>query len=65
MRVIKGKFESQKEIIMYILVWTRYIEELQRLSTREPQFDPIKRNTLTLTITIVNYQTRPNVDMKF
>lgn len=27
-RVIKGKFESQKEIIMYILVWTRYIEEL-------------------------------------
>ena len=50
---------------MYILVWTRYIEELQRLSTREPQFDPIKRNTLTLTITIVNYQTRPNVYMKF
>ena len=27
-RVIKGKFESQKEIIMYILVCTRYIEEL-------------------------------------
>ena len=50
---------------MYILVWTRYIEELQRLSTRELQFDPIKRNTLTLTITIVNYQTRPNVYVKF